>query len=51
MFMYNLLHLGDRIVKENLVFTDSDGRLYKFSIEGNIIKDGNKNPPDVSVQS
>ena len=36
------------IIKENLVFTDYQGQLYRFSVEGNVMKDGNKNVPDVS---
>ena len=35
-------------VREHFVFTDSDGLLYHFIVEGSLIKDGSKIPPDVS---
>ena len=35
--------------REHFVFTDQDGLLYHFIVEGNMIKDGSKIPPDVSV--
>ena len=34
--------------REHFVFTDNDGLLYHFIVEGNVIKDGSKIPPDVS---
>ena len=33
--------------REHFVFTDTDGLLYHFLIEGNMVKDGSKIPPDV----
>ena len=35
--------------REHFVFTDTTGVLYHFLIEGNMVKDGSKIPPDVSV--
>ncbi len=35
--------------REHFVFTDQDGLLYHFIVEGNMIKDGSKIPPDVSI--
>jgi len=32
--------------REHFVFTDNDGLLYHFIVEGNVIKDGSKIPPD-----
>ncbi|CAL4100716.1 unnamed protein product, partial [Meganyctiphanes norvegica] len=37
------------IVKETFVFTDTEGQLYHFSVEGNVIKDGTKVPPDAQM--
>lgn len=39
------------IAKETFVFTDTEGQLYHFSVEGNVIRDGTKVPPDVSFIS
>lgn len=39
------------IAKETFVFTDSDGQLYHFSVEGNVIKDGSKVPPDSQMST
>ena len=36
--------------REHFVFTDANGLLYHFIVEGNLIKDGSKIPPDVSIQ-
>ena len=33
--------------REHFVFTDTEGLLYHFLIEGNMVKDGSKIPPDV----
>lgn len=38
-------------VREHFVFTDADGLLYHFVVEGNMIKDGSKIPPDVRFPS
>eukprot|EP00058_Branchiostoma_floridae_P022847 XP_002608337.1 hypothetical protein BRAFLDRAFT_126223 [Branchiostoma floridae] len=38
--------LANLTVREHFVFTDSDGQLYHFMVEGNIVKDGSKIPPD-----
>ncbi len=35
--------------REHFVFTDQDGLLYHFIVEGNLIKDGSKIPPDVRL--
>ncbi|KAF2349114.1 WD40-repeat-containing domain [Trinorchestia longiramus] len=40
----------ERIVKETFMLSDSDGSLYHLSVEGNVIKDGVRVPPDPSVQ-
>ncbi|XP_064630114.1 WD repeat-containing protein 11-like isoform X2 [Lineus longissimus] len=37
--------------REHFVFTDSDGLLYHFIVEGNMIKDGSKVPPDGGMGS
>ncbi|XP_074640587.1 WD repeat-containing protein 11-like isoform X2 [Tubulanus polymorphus] len=37
--------------REHFVFTDSDGLLYHFIVEGNMIKDGSKIPPDGGMGS
>ena len=46
---------GDRktsvATREHFVFTDVNGLLYHFIVEGNIIKDGSKIPPDGSMGS
>lgn len=44
---------GDRtsITKETFVFTDTEGQLYHFSVEGNVIKDGTKVPPDSQMSA
>ncbi|XP_063852322.1 WD repeat-containing protein 11-like isoform X2 [Scylla paramamosain] len=39
------------IAKETFVFTDTEGQLYHFSVEGNVIKDGSKVPPDSQMSS
>ena len=36
--------------REHFVFTDQDGLLYHFIVEGNMIKDGSKIPPDVRAK-
>ncbi|XP_077868471.1 WD repeat-containing protein 11 [Saccoglossus kowalevskii] len=38
-------------VKEHFVFTDGNGLLYHFFVEGNIIKDGAKIPPESGMGS
>ncbi|XP_077991912.1 WD repeat-containing protein 11-like isoform X2 [Glandiceps talaboti] len=38
-------------VKEHFVFTDTNGLLYHFFVEGNIIKDGAKIPPESGMGS
>ncbi|XP_053654760.2 WD repeat-containing protein 11 isoform X1 [Cherax quadricarinatus] len=44
---------GDKssIAKESFVFTDTEGQLYHFSVEGNVIKDGTKVPPDSQMSA
>ncbi|CAH1783668.1 unnamed protein product [Owenia fusiformis] len=37
--------------REHFVFTDADGLLYHFIVEGNMIKDGSKIPPDGGMGS
>ena len=37
------------IAKEHFVFTDPEGQLYHFSVEGNAIKDGTKVPAEASL--
>ena len=37
------------VAKEHFVFTDSDGQLYHFSVEGNAIRDGTKVPAESSL--
>ena len=39
----------DLVAKEHFVFTDPDGQLYHFSVEGNTIKDGTKVPAEASL--
>ena len=36
-------------MKEHLVFTDTDGTVYHYVVEGTSLKDGSKVPPEVSV--
>ena len=38
-------------VREHFVFTDANGLLYHYIVEGNLIKDGSKIPPDASMGS
>ncbi|KAK2143923.1 hypothetical protein LSH36_799g00015 [Paralvinella palmiformis] len=38
-------------VREHFVFTDNNGLLYHFILEGNMLKDGSKIPPDGSMGS
>jgi hypothetical protein len=38
-------------VREHFVFTDINGLLYHFIIEGNIVRDGSKIPPDSGMGS
>ncbi|KAK7074520.1 WD repeat-containing protein 11 [Halocaridina rubra] len=50
----NLTDVGDNrtsIAKETFVFTDTEGQLYHFSVEGNVIKDGTKVPPDSQMSA
>jgi hypothetical protein len=35
------------VAREHFVFSDSESQLYHFSVEGNIIRDGIKIPPEV----
>ena len=37
------------VAKEHFVFTDPEGQLYHFSVEGNAIKDGTKVPAEASL--
>lgn len=37
------------VAKEHFVFTDPEGQLYHFSVEGNAIKDGTKIPAETSL--
>ncbi len=37
------------VAKEHFVFTDPEGQLYHFSVEGNAIKDGTKIPAEASL--
>ena len=37
------------VAKEHFVFTDPEGQLYHFSVEGNTIKDGTKVPAETSL--
>ncbi|XP_047483248.1 WD repeat-containing protein 11-like [Penaeus chinensis] len=39
------------IAKETFVFTDTEGQLYHFSVEGNVIRDGTKVPPDSQMSA
>lgn len=34
-------------VREQLVFTDADAQLYYFTVEGNVVRDCTRNPPEV----
>lgn len=36
--------------REHFVFTDADGQVYHFTVEGNSVKDGARIPPDVSSE-
>ena len=38
---------GKLTVKEHFVYTDSDGTLYHFLVEGNSFQDASKIPPEV----
>ncbi|KAJ9582833.1 hypothetical protein L9F63_022829, partial [Diploptera punctata] len=37
------------IAREHFVFSDSESQLYHFSVEGNIVRDGIKIPPETGV--
>ncbi|GLH00339.1 Uncharacterized protein GBIM_06748 [Gryllus bimaculatus] len=37
------------VAREHFVFSDSDSQLYHFSVEGNIVRDGIKIPPENGV--
>jgi hypothetical protein len=37
------------VAKEHFVFTDTEGQLYHFSVEGNSIRDGTKVPAEGSL--
>ena len=37
------------VAKEHFVFTDPEGQLYHFSVEGNAIRDGTKVPAESSL--
>ncbi|XP_013774548.1 WD repeat-containing protein 11-like [Limulus polyphemus] len=37
------------LTREHFVFTDTDGQLYHFSVEGNVVRDGSKIPPDAGM--
>ncbi|PSN34557.1 WD repeat-containing protein 11 [Blattella germanica] len=37
------------VAREHFVFSDSESQLYHFSVEGNIIRDGIKIPPETGV--
>lgn len=37
------------VAKEHFVFTDTEGQLYHFSVEGNTIRDGTKIPAEASL--
>lgn len=37
--------------REHFVFTDNDGQVYHFTVEGNSVKDSARIPPDVSPAS
>ena len=37
------------VAKEHFVFTDPEGQLYHFSVEGNAIKDGTKIPAEANL--
>ncbi len=37
------------VAKEHFVFTDTEGQLYHFSVEGNAIRDGTKVPAEASL--
>lgn len=37
--------------KENFIFTDTNGQLYSFSVEGNIVTDGHPVPTDIAMGS
>ncbi|CAN8021726.1 unnamed protein product [Ixodes persulcatus] len=36
-------------LREQLVFTDADAQLYYFTVEGNVVRDCTRNPPEVSA--
>nr|CAD7432286.1 unnamed protein product [Timema monikensis] len=37
------------VVREHFVFSDSESQLYHFSVEGNLVRDGIKIPPETGV--
>lgn len=36
------------LLREQLVFTDAEAQLYYFSVEGNVVRDCTRNPPEVT---
>ncbi|CAN7990277.1 unnamed protein product [Ixodes hexagonus] len=38
-------------LREQLVFTDTDAQLYYFTVEGNVVRDCTRNPPEAGMAS
>ncbi|KAM7302431.1 WD repeat-containing protein 11 [Ixodes scapularis] len=38
-------------LREQLVFTDADAQLYYFTVEGNVVRDCTRNPPEAGMAS
>lgn len=39
------------LLREQLVFTDAEAQLYYFSVEGNVVRDCTRNPPEAGMAS
>ncbi|XP_037575011.1 WD repeat-containing protein 11 isoform X2 [Dermacentor silvarum] len=39
------------LLREQLVFTDTEAQLYYFSVEGNVVRDCTRNPPEAGMAS
>ncbi|XP_077544375.1 WD repeat-containing protein 11-like isoform X1 [Haemaphysalis longicornis] len=39
------------LLREQLVFTDAEAQLYYFSVEGNVVRDCTRNPPEAGMVS
>lgn len=44
----NVAH-ADLVAREHLVFSDTESQLYHFSVEGSVVRDGIKIPPEAGV--